>query len=67
MTLRTALALMLAAATPLAAQEHDPADVATIDGIIAAYYDVVSGPAGGSPYRERDRFLHYPTRWWGWW
>lgn len=38
----------------------DPADVATLDGIIAAYYDVVSGPAGEAADRERDRTLHHP-------
>jgi hypothetical protein len=38
-------------------------DVATIDGIIAAYYEVVSGPAGESPDQERDRTLHHPQAW----
>lgn len=37
-----------------------PEDVRTLDGIIAAYYDVVSGPAGESPDRERDRSIHHP-------
>lgn len=55
-----ALTLLAAFTTPLAAQQHEPADVATLDGIIAAYYDVISGPAGESPDRERDRFLHHP-------
>lgn len=32
----------------------DPADVATIDSIIAALYDVISGPAGRK--RDWDRF-----------
>jgi len=40
--------------------QADAADVATLDGIIAAYYDVVSGPAGGTSDRERDRTLHHP-------
>lgn len=44
-------------------QEPRPEDVATIDGIIAAYYDVVSGPAGESPDQERDRTLHHPNAW----
>jgi hypothetical protein len=37
-----------------------PADVATIDGIIRAFYDVVSGPAGEAPDRARDETLHRP-------
>lgn len=49
----------------LAAQEasgldHDPADVASLDAIVSAYYDVVSGPAGEVADRERDRWLHHP-------
>ena len=39
----------------------DPADVSTLDDIIRAYYEVVSGPAGESPDRERDRSLHIPN------
>jgi len=44
-------------------QEARAEDVATIDGIIAAYYEVVSGPAGESPDKERDRTLHHPDAW----
>ena len=36
------------------------ADVATIDGIIAAYYDIVSGPAGQPRQWGRDRTLYWP-------
>ena len=36
-----------------------PADVATLDGIINAYYEVVSGPAGESADRRRDESLHH--------
>ena len=36
----------------------DPADVVTLDGILRAYYEVVSGPAGETPDRLRDRTLH---------
>ena len=43
-----------------AVREADPADVATIDAIIAAYYEVVSGPAGVAPDVERDHSLHWP-------
>ena len=46
-------------AIPLAAQrEADPADVSTLDDIIQAFYEVVSGPAGESADRERDFTLH---------
>ena len=58
-----AAAATLLLALPGAAQEPaaaDPADVTTLDGIIEAYYEVVSGPAGGVPDRERDRTLHLP-------
>jgi len=41
--------------------EANPADVATLDDIIRAYYEVVSGPAGESPDRLRDRTLHLPN------
>ncbi|MEJ2205061.1 MAG: hypothetical protein P8170_13250 [Gemmatimonadota bacterium] len=45
------------------AQEARPEDVATIDGIILAYYEVVSGPAGESADVARDRTLHHPDAW----
>jgi hypothetical protein len=38
----------------------DPNDVGTLDDIIRAYYEVVSGPAGGIPDRARDKTLHLP-------
>lgn len=44
-------------ATPralLAQREADPADVATVDGIVAALYDVISGPADQK--RDWDRW-----------
>ena len=44
-------------------QQARPADVASIDGIIRAYYEVVSGPAGESADLERDRTLHHPEAW----
>jgi hypothetical protein len=34
--------------------------VATLDGILAAYYEVVSGPAGTPRQWERDDSLHLP-------
>jgi len=61
---RTLAALLLLAAAPLAAQQPTPAaapaapaarpeDVASIDAIMKATYDVISGPAGP---RDWDRF-----------
>lgn len=37
-----------------------PADVATIDAIIHAFYDVISGPAGQPREWARDRTLYIP-------
>ena len=58
--------LSVAAAFPVPAvqaQNPRPEDVASIDGIIKAYYQVVSGPAGGGVDVERDRSLHHPSAW----
>jgi hypothetical protein len=41
--------------------EADPNDVGTLDDIIRAYYEVVSGPAGETPDRARDQTLHLPN------
>ena len=38
----------------------NPADVQSIDAIIAATYDVISGPRGKSRDWERERSLFYP-------
>ena len=57
-----ALALMLAT-LPAFAQNDSyprPEDVTTLDGIIKAYYEVVSGPAGEPRQVERDQSLHHP-------
>lgn len=45
------------------AQEPQPEDVSSIDGIIKAYYEVVSGPAGERPDVARDKTLHHPDAW----
>jgi len=37
-----------------------PADVSTLDGIIAAYYDVITGTAGQPRQWGRDRTLYWP-------
>jgi len=42
------------------APEAQKDDVATIDGVIRAYYDVVSGPAGQPRDWARDRTLYIP-------
>jgi hypothetical protein len=41
-------------------QRPDLRDVASIDAIIAASYDVISGPAGKKRDWNRDRSLFYP-------
>jgi len=38
-----------------------PDDVATIDGMIQAWYDVISGPAGKARDWARDRTLYIPN------
>ena len=43
-----------------ASRAADPADVETLDGIIAAFYDVVSGPAGEPRDWARDSTLYLP-------
>jgi len=67
MTIKRALpwaaaALVLATAVE-AQQAARPGDVASIDGIIRAYYEVVSGPAGEVADVQRDRSLHHPEAW----
>ena len=36
-------------------------DVSSVDGVMTAYYDVVSGPAGFEYDPERDRSLYAPN------
>ena len=64
-SLRTALALCLfasgaAAQQPATQPAPRPADVATVDGIIAALYDVISGPAGQARDWDRMRSIFLP-------
>ncbi len=56
---------LLVGAPGVAAQASDarPQDVSSIDGILEAYYDVISGPAGESPDVARDKSLHHPNAW----
>ncbi len=59
----------LAAQAPPAARRHvavpavtpRAADMATIDGMIKAYYDVITGPAGQPRQWSRDRSLYIPA------
>ena len=50
------------AAGPLVAQAPTPRpeDVGSIDGIIKAFYDVISGPAGAPRQWQRDSTLYIP-------
>ncbi|MGB0542437.1 MAG: hypothetical protein ACPGPI_01885 [Longimicrobiales bacterium] len=47
----------------ISAQEARPTDVSSIDAIIEAYYDVISGPAGEPADVVRDHSLHHPDAW----
>lgn len=38
-----------------------PEDVASIDGIVKAFYEVISGPAGQARQWDRDRTLYIPS------
>lgn len=49
------------AAQTAAPTQPRPGDIATLDGIMKAYYDVVSGPAGSLPDPARDQTLHHPN------
>lgn len=53
-----ALACLLVAAPSAHARQAE--DLTTIDGLMRAYYDVVSGPAGAAPDQKRDESLHFP-------
>lgn len=56
------LALQVVLLSSLCAQDPYPLheDVATLDGIMKAYYAVVSGPKGPKQ-TERDKSLHFPS------
>ena len=56
----TLLTVALLAASSASGQAPDPADVGSLDDIIRAYYEVVSGPAGQAADRARDETLHVP-------
>jgi hypothetical protein len=52
------LAAGLRAQVPVPTIPPRAEDVATLDGIIAAFYDVISGPAGQTRQWARDRTLY---------
>lgn len=58
--------LFLVTGIPARAQEPmtgpaDPADVGTLDGIVNAFYEVVSGPRGEPRQWDRDATLYWPS------
>lgn len=52
--------LLLMPASLVAQQAPRPEDVDSLDGIIAAWYDIVSVPAGETPDWARDSTLYLP-------
>ncbi|HIG76095.1 MAG TPA: hypothetical protein EYQ24_16405 [Bacteroidetes bacterium] len=52
--------LLTLTASASAQPAADPADVGSLDAIITAYYEVVSGPAGQPRDWSRDSTLHHP-------
>ena len=61
--LACSVAVFVLAHGSVAAQQARPEDVSSLDGIIRAYYEIVSGPAGEAPDVERDRSIHHPEAW----
>jgi hypothetical protein len=62
--MRFCLLFLAVALLPVQASSHDarPQDVSSIDGIIRAYYEVVSGPAGAAADAQRDRTRRTASR-----
>lgn len=56
------VAALLAVPSTLRGQQEGGSwdDVATLDGILRAYYEVVSRPAGQPADRARDEWIHHP-------
>ncbi len=61
MNLLIGMTLALAAMADPRDAAPRPEDVATIDGMIRAFYEVVSGPAGAPRDWARDRTLYIPN------
>ena len=62
-TVSLATFLAAIAASTAGAQTPRPEDVGSIDGIMKAFYEVVSGPAGERADARRDSTLHHPDAW----
>lgn len=60
-TVLTAAALTVAPPAPAAGQDADPADVESVDALIHALYEVISGPAGQARDWDRFRSLFLPS------
>ena len=60
--MRRVCLMALLCVSPLAAQSlaPRPTDVGSIDGMIAAFYDAISGPAGAPRQWARDSTLYIP-------
>lgn len=58
--LLTTLALTMTSSGLAQAPAPRPDDVGSIDGIMAAFYDVISGPTGAPRQWDRDRTLYWP-------
>jgi hypothetical protein len=56
-----AVLVVASASTSIGQEYRYSGDVGTIDAIIKAYYEVVSGPAGQPRDWARDRYLHHPN------
>ena len=57
-TMTIAVYALLGSLSVSVAASADDADVQSIDAIVDAYYDVISGPKGHQYDAERDLFLH---------
>ena len=53
--------LMGYSASTFSSQNYPDSDVSTIEEIIDAYYEVISGPQGFKYDAEKDGFLHAPN------
>ncbi len=60
MSLVCAAALLAPCAVQAQAGGGRLEDVESLDGILNAYYEVVSRPEGTAPDRERDEWIHHP-------
>lgn len=57
------LAVLLFASNAAFAQTTCTGDIDTIDNLIEAYYEVISGPEGEAADADRDHCLHHPNAW----